>query len=147
MRTISSPDGRQARLVSFTTRALSSPRRAQAIVELALVSSVMLIMLFAAFQGVWWAYAQNVVTAAVQDGAQRASAQDGDLMRGQQRAQDLLDAGLGPSARLVQLTIGADAQSVRLTAIGQWTIATIAGVQIALPLRAEARMLRERWQP
>jgi Flp pilus assembly protein TadG len=124
-----------------------SRQRAQALVELALVSAVMLTLLFAVFEGVWWAYAQNVVTAAVQDGAQRASAQNGDLTRGQQRAQDLLNAGLGPSASLVQLNRGEDAQSVRLTATGQWPVATIAGVPISLPLRAEARMLKERWQP
>jgi Flp pilus assembly protein TadG len=122
-------------------------QQAQALVELALVSAVMLVILFAVFEGVWWAYAQNVVTAAVQDGAQRASAQNGDLARGQQRAQDLLDAGLGPSAALVQLQAAGDPRSVRLSATGQWPIANIAGVPIALPLRAEARMLREQWQP
>ena len=124
-----------------------SPQPAQALVELALVSAVLLVIVFAVFEGVWWAYAQNVVTAAVQDGAQRASAQNSDLSRGRQRAKDLLTAGLGPSAALIHLTVGGDAESVRLTAIGQWPVATIGGVQIALPLRAEARMLRERWQP
>ena len=134
-------------LPASATRVARSPQRAQALVELVLVSAVLLVMLFAVFEGVWWAYAQNVVAAAVQDGAQRASAQGGDLARGQQRAQDLLTAGLGPSAALVQLTVAGDAQSVRLRAIGQWPVATIAGVQIALPLRADSRMLRERWQP
>ncbi len=123
------------------------PQRAQALVELALVSAVMLVVLFAVFEGVWWAYAQNVVTAAVQDGAQRASAQNGDLARGRQRAQDLLSAGLGPSASLVQLQVTGDPQSVRLSATGQWPVANIAGVPISLPLRAEARMLREQWRP
>src|SRR5712691_13458384 len=93
---------------------------AQALVELALVSAVLLVVVFAFFEGVWWAYAQNVVTAAVQDGAQRASAQNGDLARGQQRAQDLLIAGLGPSAALVQLQAASDPRSVRLSATGQW---------------------------
>jgi Flp pilus assembly protein TadG len=122
-------------------------QRGQATVELALASAVLLVVIFAVFQAVWWAYAQNVVTAAVQDGAQRASAMDGDLARGRQRTQDLLTAGLGASAELVQVTVGADAQSVRFTAVGQWNVASIAGVRIRLPLRAEARMLREQWQP
>src|SRR5438105_4633541 len=87
---------------------------AQALVELVLVSSVLLVLLFIVFEGIWWAYAQNVVTAAVQDGAQRASTYGGDLAHGQQRAADLLNAGLGPSASLVQLTVGEDAQSVRV---------------------------------
>jgi len=126
---------------------LPERQQAQALVELALVSAVMLVVLFAVFEGVWWAYAQNVVTAAVQDGAQRASAQNGDLKRGQQRAQDLLNAGLGPSAALVQLQVNEDPRSVRLSATGQWPVANIAGVPIALPLHAEARMLREQWQP
>jgi hypothetical protein len=126
---------------------LRERQQAQALVELALVSAVMLVFLFAVFEGVWWAYAQNVVTAAVQDGAQRASAQNGDLARGQQRAQDLLNAGLGPSAALVQLQAASDPRSVRLSATGKWPVANIAGVPIALPLHAEARMLREQWQP
>ena len=116
-------------------------------VELALVSAVLLTVLFAVFEGVWWAYAQNVVTAAVQDGAQRASAQNGNLASGQVRAQDLLHAGLGSSASLVQLRLGEDAQSVRVTATGQWPLGTIAGMQVSLPLKAEARMLKDRWQP
>jgi len=127
--------------------ALRERRQGQALVELALVSAVMLVVLFAVFEGVWWAYAQNVVTAAVQDGAQRASAQNGDLARGQQRAQDLLNAGLGPSAALVQLQAAADPRSVRLAATGTWPVANIVGGQITLPLHAEARMLREQWQP
>ena len=133
---------------SATAAALArSPQRAQALVELVLVSTVLLVVVFAVFEGVWWAYAQNVVTAAVQDGAQRASAQNGDLQSGQRRAQELLNAGLGPSAALVQLRVTAEGQTVRVTATGQWPLATIAGAQFALPLRAEARMAREVWQP
>src|SRR5207253_3550313 len=49
---------------------------AQALVELVLVSSILVVVLFGVFETVWWAYAQNVVTAAVQDGAYRASAQN-----------------------------------------------------------------------
>jgi Flp pilus assembly protein TadG len=128
-------------------RAARSRQSAQALVELVLVSGVMLVVLFAVFEGVWWAYAQNVVTAAVQDGAQRASAQDGNPAQGQHRAQELLAAGLGPSAALIHLSVGEDDQTVKVTATGQWPIATIAGTSIALPLRAEARMLRETWQP
>jgi Flp pilus assembly protein TadG len=124
-----------------------SRQPAQALVELVLVSGVMLVVLFAFFEGVWWAYAQNVVTAAVQDGAQRASAQDGNLTRGQQRAQELLTAGLGPSAALIHLSVGEDDRTVKVTATGQWPVATIAGTSIALPLHAEVRMLRETWQP
>jgi Flp pilus assembly protein TadG len=71
-----------------------SRQAAQTLVELALVSAILLMVIFAVFEGVWWAYAQNVVTAAVQDGAQRASAENGDLLMGRQRAQELLNAGL-----------------------------------------------------
>jgi len=140
---------RSATVRSGLERPVSAPARqgAQALVELVLVSSILVVVLFGVFESVWWAYAQNVVTAAVQDGAYRASAQNGDLGRGQQRTEDLLRAGLGPSAGLVQLTASSDTQSVSLSATGQWPVATIAGVQFSLPLHAEARMLRERWQP
>ena len=122
-------------------------QRAQALVELVVASSVLLVLVFIVFEGVWWAYAQNVVTVAVQDGAERASRLNGDLAHGQERAQELLKSGLGPSATLVKLSGGQDAQSVRLAAVGQWPVGNIAGVPISLPLHAEARMLRERWQP
>jgi Flp pilus assembly protein TadG len=112
-----------------------------------LVSAVLLVMVFIVFEGVWWAYAQNVVTAAVQDGAQRASTQNGDLAHGQQRTQDVLYAGLGPSATLVKVRATQDAQSVSMSAVGDWPIGNIAGMPLTLPLHAEARMLRERWQP
>ena len=42
---------------------LRERRQAQALVELALVSAVMLIVLFAVFEGVWWAYAQPTANA------------------------------------------------------------------------------------
>src|SRR5438067_1183177 len=122
-------------------------QRAQALIELVLVSPILLMLLFAVFQGVWWAYAQTVVTAAVQDGAERASTRDGDLAGGQWRARDLLAAGLGPSAARVQLAVGEDAPSVTLAATGQWPVASIAGVPIGLPLHAEARMLKQKRQP
>ena len=140
--------GRSATVGSSLEHPLAATRhKAQALVEFVLVSSVLVVLLFIVFEGVWWAYAQNVVTAAVQDGAERASRLDGNLATGQQRAQDLLNTGLGPSAALVELKGGQDAQSVRFAAVGQWPVGNIAGVPISLPLHAEARMLRERWRP
>jgi hypothetical protein len=47
----------------------------------------------------------------------------------------------------VQLQVKPEPQGVRVTATGQWPLATIAGVAFTLPLRAEARMMREAWQP
>src|SRR5215467_9642097 len=87
-------------------RAVRQP--AQGLVEAA-YSAVLLVAVLALVLNVaLWGHAQNVVTAAVQDGARVAAAQGGDLTHGSARARDLLAAGLGRSASLVALTARAD---------------------------------------
>ena len=111
-------------------------------------SAVLLVAVLALVLNVaLWGHAQNVVTAAVQDGARVAAAQGGDLPHGSARAHDLLVAGLGPSASLVTLSARADGPSVVFSARGEWSVVTGPGVDLGFPIGAESRMLKHEWHP
>ena len=119
---------------------------AQALVETAL-SAVQLVVVLALVLNVGlWGHAQNVVTAAVQDGARVAAAQGADLAHGRARAQALLAAGLGTSAALITLAATEDGQSVTFTARGTWRVVSGPGVEVGFPIAAESRMLKHEWQ-
>ncbi len=62
-------------------------------------------------------------------------------------AQSLLHAGLGSSADEVVLEPREDAAAVTLVARGSWPVLTAPFGGLSLPLRAEARIERERWRP
>jgi len=131
-------------------RAAPGWRRCQpgyALVELVLATPLLLMVVVATIEFAWWGHAQNVVTAAVQDGARIASAQDGSLDRGVGIAEALLHDGLGPSATLVTVQPSEDQDAVTLEARGRWPLLSGAGVEWSLPLGARARILRERWRP
>jgi len=119
----------------------------QAAVETALIMPVVVLVLVVAIQLVWWGHAQDVVTASVQDGARVASAYGGDTARGVAYARSLLHAGLGSSADEVVLEPREDAAAVTLVARGSWPVLTAPFGGLSLPLRAEARIERERWRP
>ena len=127
-------------------RWLLGRRRGQAAIEaaigLVLVSSLVAIVLTVA----GWGYTQSVVTTAVQDGARVASAQGGDLEGGQRATEQLLRAGLGDGAGVIDVTLDQDDESVTVSATGVWPLAVGPGLDIALPVHAEARMLKDRWR-
>jgi hypothetical protein len=111
-------------------------------------SAVLLVAVLALVLNVaLWGHAQNVVTAAVQDGARVAAAQGGDLAHGSARAHDLLAAGLGRSASLVALNARDDGQTVVFSAHGEWSVMTAPGVNLGFPIGAESRMLKHEWHP
>jgi Flp pilus assembly protein TadG len=92
-------------------------------------------------------HAEHVVTGAVQDGA-RVAAEDGaTLADGVRRAQDLLTAGLGPTARdvRVQATDGGD--TVLLEASGQMRLVIPWVGDNSVPLRARSLVSKERFRP
>ena len=95
----------------------------------------------------WWGHAQNVVTAAVQDGARAASAMNGEPSRDLAITRRLLQVGLGTSAALVELRATEDADSVTFAAHGRWPVLAGPGLEVSLPLAAEARVLKDRWRP
>ena len=105
------------------------------------------IVLGLGIQAGFWAWAQNVTTAAAQEAARVASAQGGDLEHGVSVGTTLLEAGLGPSSQLVQLSASEDATSVTLVASGGWPLWFGPGASLALPLQAEVHMLKHQWAP
>jgi Flp pilus assembly protein TadG len=121
--------------------------RGQGVVEAALTFVLLTVLVGMAVTVAWWAHAQNVVTAAVQDGARAASAIDGNAARDVAIARQLLQAGLGRSADLVDLRVTEDSESVTFAARGRWPVVAGPGVEVNLPLAAEARVLKDRWRP
>jgi len=122
-------------------------QHAQSVVEAALAFVLLTVVVGMAVTVAWWAHAQNVVTSAVQDGARAASAIDGDTGRALALARRLLQLGLGRGADLVEVYAREDADSVTFTARGDWPVMTGPGVEVNLPLAAEARVLKDRWRP
>jgi hypothetical protein len=117
------------------------------LVEAAYSAVVLVVMLALVLDVALWGHAQNVTTAAVQDGARVASAQGGDLAHGSARAHELLAAGLGQSASLVTITAQEDGTSVVFSARGEWSVVTGPGIAVGFPIGAESRMLKHEWHP
>ncbi len=118
----------------------------QAVVEAALASVVFVAVLLLVISVGWWAHAQNVVTAAAQEGARSASALGGTVDEGRNVAQRLLEDGLGKGASNVQLVATEDADSVEVSATGSWPVLVGADVEVGFPLGATSRMLKDRWR-
>jgi Flp pilus assembly protein TadG len=135
------------RTVHATRVEVRQCQRGQGVVEAALTFVLVTVLIGMAVTVAWWAHAQNVVTAAVQDGARAASAFDGNTARDVAIARQLLRAGLGRSADLVELRVTEDSESVTFTARGRWPVVAGPGVEVNLPLAAEARVLKDQWRP
>jgi Flp pilus assembly protein TadG len=119
--------------------------RAQAIVETAVVFPLLLVAVLGVVQFGLWMHATNIVIASVQDGARVASSEGGTLEDGVAAAQGLLRTGLGASAARVTIRPSADATAVRFDAEGDMpAVVPLAG---ALPLRATATMVKDRFRP
>jgi hypothetical protein len=121
--------------------------RGQATVEAALLALLMGLVVVLVAQTAFWLHAENVAIAAAQEGARAATAQGSDLAQGVAVGQGLLDAGLGPSGDQVQLNATEDATSVTMTAKGSWPLLLGSTGPFALPINAEARVLKDTWTP
>jgi hypothetical protein len=104
-------------------------------------------VLVVVFQVGFWAYAQNVTTAAAQEAARAASAQGGDLEHGLDVGNGLLRAGLGPSASVVTLAGREDSTSVTIDATGAWPLGLGVGSPLSLPLDTQVYVLKQVWRP
>src|SRR5919199_411214 len=93
---------------------------AQAMVEAALTSVLCVGLLLLVVSAGWWAHAQNGVAAATRDGARAASALGGSTADGVTVANQLLVASLGDGAGRVRVTSDEDADSVAISATGNW---------------------------
>src|SRR5581483_6485027 len=122
--------------LAHRARRLFGPHDGAATVEAALVLGVFLIVLFAIVEFALFWHAEHVVEGAVQDGARVASADDGTLADGVERAQLLLKAGLGKAADRVQITALDGGEKIAVQAQGQWAIGIPSTLTGNLPLQA-----------
>ena len=118
----------------------------QAVVETAIGLVLVLSLLALVLTVAVWGYTQSVVATAVQGGARASPAQGGDLEGGYSTTVQLLRAGLDGGAGAIGITLEQDDQSVTVSAAGSWPLAVGPGVNIRLPVHAEARMLKDRWR-
>jgi len=94
-----------------------------------------------------WLHAQNIVIAAAQEGATVASREGGTALAGRQAATEFLQAGLGPSADVIQqVQVQLDADTATVEIAGQWQVPPL-GALVRVPLHARANMLREAFRP
>jgi len=118
---------------------------AQALVEFALVVSLVVGLTLGSLQLVLYAHARDVAVSSVQEAA-RLAAEDGrGLDDGYARARALIAAGLGSSLDPLKITgsLDADVVHVRIEA----SLRPILPVGAALPVNAEAWVARERFRP
>ena len=118
----------------------------QALVEAALVFPILLMSAIALVQFGLYAHAEQVITAAAQEGARAAAAEDGSVQDGVAQAQALLQAGLGPSAGDVNLRAVDDGQTVTFTCTGQWRLAIPWSTNASVPLAARVVVAKERFR-
>jgi Flp pilus assembly protein TadG len=119
----------------------------QSTVEAALLAPLILSVVVLTAQTAFWLHAENVAVAAAQEAARAASAEGSDLQHGLAVGQQLRDAGLGPNGAYVRLDGSEDAASVTVTATGSWPLLLPATSLLALPISAQARVLKDTWQP
>jgi hypothetical protein len=93
-----------------------------------------------------YAHAGQVVAAAAHEGARSAAADGGSLEDGVALAQQLLRAGLGPSAGAIGLRATDDGQRVTLSATGQMPLVIPWAADAGLPLSSTAAVSKERFR-
>lgn len=128
-------------------RVLGKAQLGASTLELALVLPVLLMSVMAILQLGLFLHAQNVATAAVQDGARLAAEEDRSIAEGKAHARALLTAGLGRSAMAVAVRGSGDRDSVTITVSGRYPTIIPWVNGNTLPLKASATMSRERFRP
>lgn len=113
-----------------------------ATVEFVLILPVVFAIIMLAIQVGMWAHAAHVVTAAAQEGARAARAEDGSAATGDARARAMVDK-VG-SVDGVEVSSGRGADTARVEVRGV-AVAVIPGV--ALPVRGVSEGPVERYRP
>lgn len=115
----------------------------QALVESAVAFPILLLVALALVQFALFYQAESVVTGAVQDGARVAATENSTLGDGVLHTEELLQAGLGRSAREITVEGSGGGQTVTVQAQGhlKLIIPWLGGA--SLPLQARATMSRE----
>jgi len=122
------------------------------LVEAAIAFPLLLLVALGLVQFALYQHAQNVVQAAAEDGARVAAAQGASAADGRQRAQGLLDAGLGKAAESPSVEVQfqpSQADPQRVTATVKARLRLILPIPLTDPyvqLQATAQMSKERFR-
>lgn len=127
-------------------RRLGRAQPGQALTETAIAFPVLVMVAVGLLQFALFYHAQNVVTAAVQDGARVAAAEDRTLAEGVAHAQALLRAGLGPSAQEVEVQAIDGGDAIALEAQGRLRTIIPWVADSTLPLWARSIASKERFR-
>lgn len=128
----------------FSMNGLRSAR-GEVFVETALVGLVVMMLALALVQFGLWYHAQHVVLGAAQEGAHAAALEGSDARAGEERATELVRAGLGTLSEGVSVSTHS---TERITLVG--IVARMPAIVPFFPeitLRAEGRAFRERFVP
>ncbi len=137
------------RLLSRAASLVPAPRPGQALLEAAFAFTLLLMVLVALVQFALYRYAQNVVMGAAQDGARVAAGEGASPGEGEERAWNLLIAGLGSSADSIEVRAWEDPQAQTVTVEARGRLRTMIPWvnDSTLPLLAEATMSKEQFRP
>jgi Flp pilus assembly protein TadG len=117
--------------------------RGQSLVELVLVLPALLFVLLAVVQFALVVHAQNVVTAAAQEGARFGAAEGRTATDGAGRAQDVLASGIGSDDGAFTVTARSAGETVVVQVQGHYRLLLPWLTGRTLPLDATAEMRRE----
>jgi hypothetical protein len=95
----------------------------------------------------FWLYAQLVVAGAAQEGARVAARELATSADGQQAAERLLLGGLGARGTSIAVQVNQGADVVTVEIAGDFPVSVMLGRPIGVPLKASARLVRERFRP
>ena len=121
-------------------------QRGATMVETALALPVLMMAALALLQFGIYYHSQTVVTSAVQEGARVAAEEDMTLQDGVDYANQLLQAGLGPSAGQVHIQATDAGYAVALEAKGQVRLIIPWAVNAGLPLWARSVVSKEHFR-
>ena len=113
-------------------------------IEWVIVFPVMFLAILLSIQAGLWAHARNVATAAAQEGARAARAEDGSAPAGQDRARALV-ANTGGQVLLSPKVVASRGADVATVEVSGHAASVFPG--ISLPVRATASGVVERFRP
>jgi hypothetical protein len=123
------------------------PTPGQALAEAAIAFPLLLLAAIGLAQFALYVHAETTTIGAVQDGVRVAAAANSTLADGVVDAQALLIAGLGSTARDVQVDGREDGETVTIVARGQIPVLIPWVESVGLPLHAQASLSKERFRP
>jgi len=121
--------------------------RGTATLELAIIAPALMLLVLGIVQFGLWYHAEHVTKTAAMEAARTAAAENGQVASGEQRALEVLDAGLGSAVDdpTVRVSIGSETARVQINARMRGLL-PIPGLS-SLRLSAEATAYRERFRP